>query len=310
MSRICGTFTSANGASQVAYRMDEPTTGPFRGVVLVCHGMCEYIGRYDAFFDALCRAGFVAAGHDQIGHGATAQRPEQLGYFAERDGWLCLVEDVQTMAGQIRRRYPDLPLVLFGHSMGSFIARETLRRYGDTYDGAVICGTAGPNPAAALGVALARLDAALFGGRHRSRVLNHLAFSGYNRRFEGRTPFDWLTRDRTIVDRYVADPFCNFVFTASGFGDLFTLLRRVSRRDWAYCLPRRLPMLLIAGDMDPVGGYGRGVRRVEARLRAAGCIDVMLRLYPGARHEVLNEINREEVFGDVMNFLLKLAEKT
>lgn len=302
MRSTTGRFTSANGISRVAYRIDTPKDGPVKGVLQLSHGMCEYVGRYEALFAALCDAGWVAAGHDHIGHGASAGSPEELGYFAEHDGWQCLVEDVHTLSNLVRRQYPDVPLVLLGHSMGSFIARETLRRYGNEYDGAIICGTAGPNPAAALGVALAELDIAIRGGHHRSAVLQNLAFGSYNRRFESRTPYDWLTRDTSIVDRYAADPLCTFIFTSSGFRDLFTLLRRVSRRDWARCLPKELPMLLIAGDMDPVGDYGRGVKKVYARIRAAGCKDVSLKLYPGGRHEILNEINRDAVFQDVLDF--------
>lgn len=308
MRQITGRFPSANGKSRAAYRIDAPQEGPVRGVLQLSHGMCEYVGRYDALFSALCGAGWVAAGHDHIGHGASAGSPEELGYFAGRDGWQYLVEDVHTMTGLLREAYPGVPLVLLGHSMGSFIARETLRRYGDGYDGAIICGTAGPNPAAALGIALASVDIALRGGHHRSALLQSLAFGGYNRRFEGRTPYDWLTRDNGIVDRYAADPFCTFIFTSSGFRDLFTLLRRVSRRDWAGSLPKKLPMLLIAGDMDPVGDYGRGVRRVYEGIRAAGCRDVSLKLYPGGRHEILNELNRDEVYQDVLAFCRRLQK--
>lgn len=280
------------------YRPPEPP----RAVLQVCHGMCEYVERYEPLADWLAQRGVLMCGADHAGHGRTATRPEDLGYFP--GGWQRLARDAYDLTAAVKREYPRLPFFLLGHSMGSFVARDYLRRYGRELDGAILCGTSGGNPWAGLGIALAKAIAAAKGERHRSALLNRLAFSGYNSRYGGaRTAFDWLTRDRAVVDAYIADPLCNFVFTAQGFETLFRLLRSVSGAGWYRSVPEELPVLLIAGDMDPVGGYGKGVAKVGRRLKRAGVRDVSCTLYPGARHELFNETNAEAVCQDILRWL-------
>ena len=191
--------------------------------------------------------------------------------------------------------------------MGSFVAREYLTRYSHEVNAVILSGTAGPNAMAPAGIALAHLIAWRKGVRYRSPLLHDMAFKGYNEHFGERTPYEWLTRDQKVVDQYAGDPRCTFVFTSAAFRDLFTLLHRVSSPRWAGKLPRDLPILLIAGRMDPVGGYGHGPQTVFARLRRAGMTKAALRLYPNDRHEVLNELDKEQIYQDVLNFIQPFA---
>lgn len=296
-------FLSADGASQIACYFYEPPAEPI-GVLQISHGMCEYMERYEEFADFLCGKGFAVCGHDHLGHGASAQNPDGLGYFAKKDGAAFLPEDVRRLTQMAKKRWPGKPYFLLGHSMGSFIARQYLTLYGTELDGAVICGTAGPNPAAGAGKALASLLCAIGLEKHRSIFLNSLAFGSYNRRFDApKSKYAWLSREDSIVRKYEQDPLCNYTFTAAGFRDLFALLIRVSAPEWAEKVPKNLPVFLISGEDDPVGDYGKGVRKVEAMLRKAGIRDLSCRLYPGGRHEILNETNRREVYEDVWEWL-------
>ena len=305
-----GTYPSSNGINQVSYRIYRPVGVSPRGVVQISHGMCEYIARYEEFIAFLCDNGWAVVGNDHIGHGDSVKSADELGYFAPQNGWDCLVEDVYILTAMMQKEFPHLPYYLLGHSMGSFIAREYLTRYGRELTGAVISGTSGPNPSAGVAIGLANMVARLKGEKYRSGMINHLAFGSYNRYIEPkRTPNDWLTRDEAIVDRYNADPLCTFVFTASGFKDLFTILSRVSSADWAKKLPPELPLLFISGEMDPVGQYGKGVEKVLEAVKMAGIRDVASIIYPQGRHEMLNEINRREVYHDVLDFLEKHIRK-
>ena len=296
-------FPSADGVSTVAAYIWSPAHVQPRAIIQLSHGMCEYVQRYDAWARRFAEQGFVFCGNDHIGHGQSAGDLENLGFTAERGGADCIVEDLHTMTALIKQVYPGLPVVLYGHSMGSFAARAYLTKYGTELSGALISGTAGFEQPTGLGLKVTHAVAALHGARHRSRFLTSLAFGGYNKRFgQERDAVSWLTRDIAVRDRYREDPYCTFVFTAAGYDTLFTLLRSVSRKDWAQGVPKALPVLVFAGDMDPVGNYGKGVKKVYERLVAAGR-NARLRLYEGGRHEMHNELNRDEVFADLIAYL-------
>lgn len=298
---ISFSFPSADKKSTLAcYRFD--CSQP-RAMVQISHGMCEYIGRYSEFADYLGERGFLVFGHDALGHGSSVRSADDLGFTAEGGGAEYLVEDVHNLSLHMKREYPDLPLILFGHSMGSFIAREVAARYGKDYASAIFCGTGGPQMPAGAGRLLARLLIALRGERHRSVFLARIAFLGYNKKYDSvRTSCDWLTRDESVVDRYLADPLCRYIFTLRAYHDLFTLVQSVSRRNWAERLPKDLPVLVVSGEMDPVGSWGKGPRAVADRLTRAG-VRVTLRIYPEMRHEILNEIGREQVLKEMEEWL-------
>ncbi len=273
-------------------------------MVQISHGMCEYFLRYEEFATFLAKNGFLVFGHDHLGHGNSAPSADDLGFTASGGAADHLVEDVFRLSQKMRTDYPSLPLILFGHSMGSFIAREVLARHGGLYRAAVICGTGGPDTPAAAGKLLASLLIKLRGERHRSALLKSIAFAGYNKKFP--QPCDrnaWLTRDTAVVDRYNADPLCSYTFSTRAYHDLFTLVDWVSKKNHARRIPKKLPLLVVSGEDDPVGAWGKGVNKVYDRLVAAGVTDVTCKLYPEMRHEILNEEGKEQVWSDLLQWI-------
>lgn len=293
-------FPSATGICDIRYRVwipDEP-----RACMQIMHGMAEHIDRYQDFAAFLADNGILVCAMDDPGHGKSVAEGQPLGYFGEQNGWDNLIKDNQTLHALIKADYPALPFILFGHSMGSFLARTYAGRLGHEFDGFIFSGTAGANPALGVAKMLAKSSIIKGHGKEPNAKLDALSFGSYNKKIKpSRTPFDWLSRDEENVDKYIADPLCGFVFTSYGFLDLFTGLSEISDMNWARRVPKR-PILLIAGDHDPVGGMGKGVRQVEGWLKKSGHKPV-LKLYAGARHEVLNETNRTEVYQDVLLFI-------
>ena len=298
------TMTSSDGKTALAAYCLIPQNP--RAMVQISHGMCEYFLRYEGFAEYLASHGFIVFGHDHLGHGSSAATPEDLGFTASKGGAGMLIEDVHSLSLEMKAQYPHLPLFLFGHSMGSFISRAVMEIYGEDYAGSVICGTGGPETPAAAGKALASLLIKLKGERHRSAFLRGVAFAGYNKKYEkGCDKNAWLTRDTAVVEKYNADPLCAYTFTLRGYRDLFRLVEHVSREEWAKKYPAELPTLVISGEMDPVGSWGKGVRAVADRLQKAGVKDVTLTLYPEMRHEILNELGREQVWSDIEQWMEK-----
>lgn len=302
MKKSSFTFPSADGHTAVSAWLWEPETPPC-AVLQLSHGMVEHLGRYEPFARFCCENGFVVCGNDHLGHGATAASPEELGFFAEKDGYLLPAADLHTLTGLMKQKFPGLPYFLFGHSMGSFIARDYLARYGQELDGAVLCGTAGKNPMTGPGLLIVNTLALLRGERYRSRFVQKLSCKGYLDRYpEVRSASDWLTKDRAIVEAYDKDSLCHYIFTLSAYRDLMKLLRSVNSAEAIKAVPDSLPVLLIAGEDDPVGNFGKGVREVYDALIAAGK-RTELRLYPGDRHELLNELDRETVMRQTADWL-------
>lgn len=276
-----------------------------RAVIQIVHGMAEHAGRYERFARAAVAAGYAVHADDHRGHGATAAVPERQGFLAESEGWDLVVEDLSMLLDRIRETYPGVPVVLMGHSWGSFLARDLATRRGEELAGLIILGTgAGAGALTVPGMALASAESRMRGGDRPSSLLHTLAFAPYNRPFAPqRTEVDWLSRDEEEVDRYLADPQCGFVCTAGFFRDLLTGMARVGEAEHARAMPRDLPLLLASGDHDPVGAMGSGVRRVATMYRHCGVREVALTLYPGARHELLNETNRDQVTADLLAWI-------
>ena len=300
---IQSTFPSAGGLAPISYTVVEPEGAP-RGVLQICHGMCEYFNRYMDFARFLAGRGFVVCGNDHLGHGQSVSRPAERGYFGQRGGRETLMKDVHQLTVLMRERYGDLPLFLLGHSMGSLIVRGMLPVFGQEYAGVILMGTAGFSRLAATARRMAASVARRRGPLYRSGRLQKMTFGNYNRRVESPlTPFDWLTRDRDVVALYQQDDNCNFIFTAAGFAVLYSLMEAAQRRASFLGCPTTLPLYLTAGAEDPVGDYGRGVEEVARAYRRAGVREVTLTLYPGARHEILNETCRRQVYDDLLAWL-------
>lgn len=278
--------------------------GEIKGIFHLVHGMCEYIGRYAHIFATLAERGYVCCGYDNLGHGKTARDENELGFIAHRDGWKYLVRDVKAFEDAVKKIYPDIPLCLMGHSMGSFIARIAAENYGDRIEKFIICGTGGPNPAAPFGLLATDIMRLLNGEKHKSKLVNKLAFGAYNKRFEGDSEFEWITTDREVINKYAADKYCNFKFTVSAMHDLVKLNQLANRPAWFKNIRKDLPILLISGSDDPVGAYGKGVTRVYNKLKAAGVKDVTLKLYNGCRHEIHNDSCKNQVINDISEFTL------
>lgn len=301
-------FKGVKGGS-LAYRIYEPE-GEVRAVVQLSHGMCEYVGRYEEYARHLCERGIVFAGNDHPGHGDSAASADDLGYFAETDGAHLAVEGLEAMSELLLERYEGKPLILLGHSMGSFICRLYLSYFAENLSGAIIMGTAGPGAPTGMGIAMANLISLFRGERHRSRLLSKIQTAGYLKRCgKGAGKSDWLTRDRAIVEKYDADPLCNYTFTVSGYRDLFTMLGEVSTYEWAQSVPTDLPILVISGEDDPVGGFGKGVCKVAGALTGAGARKLSTVLIPGARHEVLNETDREQTYAIIDEWLDEVLDE-
>ncbi len=275
--------------------------GP-RATLQISHGMIEHITRYADFARFLNEHGISVFGHDHLGHGDTT--PDDLGTIAESNGDENLVEDLYLITREIDRRCPGIPHFILGHSMGSFVVRRYLTRYGDMVDGAVIVGTGNqPGIAVSFGKLVSTLLVKMKGSRYISPFLNRTVLEGNDRKFkEPDLPNRWISRDPEVVKAYNSDPYCSFKFTASGYRDLFTLIQKVVRRQDIEKIPKGLPILLVSGADDPVGEMGKGVRRAEEGLEKAG-LHPEMKLYEGGRHEILNETNKPEVYADILSWL-------
>ena len=275
---------------------------PPKAIVQLVHGMAEHIDRYDRMAKALNAAGFLVCGRNHRGHGPEA---ELLGYFADKDGWDVILSDAHDVSLDIKKQYPGVPFFLLGHSMGSFLAREYALRYGNELDGLILSGT-GFYPKALC--SSGRMMAKLSPQRKPAQFVNNIAFAGNNKPFaSGRTGFEWLSRDEKEVDKYVADPLCGFCFTGSAFADFFGGLLALTDEGRLSSMPKDLPVYFMSGDHDPVGQMGKGVRQVAEQFKKAGMKDITVKLYHDARHELFNEINREEVIGDLTAWLREKA---
>lgn len=271
-----------------------------KAVLQIAHGMAEHSGRYDAFATYLAEHGFVVCMEDHAGHGKSAV---VKGHFADENGWEFVLSDMKNLMDEVTEEYPGLPVFLMGHSMGSFLSRSYVVRYGQGLSGCVLSGTMGPNPALFLGRLLAAAQMAVCGKQSRGRLIDKLTMGNSNRRIKNPVnQFAWLSTVDEECIRYSSDPDCGFEFTAAGYADLFSGLQEVNGKNWAARVPQELPILLIAGTDDPVGDYGRGPKIVYKRLKDTGHA-VRIKLYPGRRHELLNEGNREEVYRDVRRWL-------
>ncbi len=304
MHKLHDSLLSADGRTPLAltcWEADEP-----QGLVVLVHGMVEYIERYDGFATALADAGLTVVGGDLLGHGASVLSTEEWGHYEPGKGVELLLADVGAVCDRARKHHGgELPCFLFGHSMGSFIVRCSIARPDNGFAGCIVCGTGEPGQALSrLGNGLSRTIGLLRGPRYRSTLVNKLGLGSYNKRFEpARTPVDWLSHNTGSIDRYLSDPRCTFQFTVGGYAELTRLTALAGKASTYAATPRDLPILIISGACDPVGDFGKGPVQVYSSYRQTGHGDVTLRLYPGDRHEILQELDRDKVHGEVIDWI-------
>jgi alpha-beta hydrolase superfamily lysophospholipase len=294
-----------DGVELFVYRW-QPEGGPPRAVLEIAHGMAEHGARYARLAERLTANGYAVYVPDQRGHGETATAPGDLGYFAERDGFAVATEDLFRLNRRIASDHLGVPLFLLGHSMGSLLAQRYLYTHGDSIGGAVLSGTSGGSPSIVISsaMAIAKLERKRLGPRGRSKLLSKLSFGGYNRRFKpARTEFDWLSSDPDEVDKYIADPFCGFDFTVQGWLDILDGVRANDRPENIARVPKNLPIYLFSGEQDPVGRETEAPKWLADSYRHAGVTDVTQRFYPGGRHEMFNERDRDRVERDLVAWL-------
>ncbi|MBR2546747.1 MAG: lysophospholipase [Eubacterium sp.] len=286
---------------------DEP-----RAVLQLIHGMTEYIGRYDEFASFMADNGFCVVGNDHLGHGDSVDSSDDYGYFREKNGNRCLLEDIRTLRDMTREKYPEVPYFILGHSMGSFLARQFMARYGEGLSGAVIMGT-GSQGALALdsGMMLCRAIAAIRGWRYRSKLVRNMASGNYNKRFGNETPAEWLSKNTENKKAYLSNKKCTFIFTVNGYYNLFYSFKDCQDRKTVEMIRKDLPVLLVSGAEDPVGNYGEGVKQAFKLYKDAGLQDIEMKLYEGDRHEILNELDRDKVYHDLLSwFEEKMPQET
>lgn len=298
-------FTMLNNAGMnvFVYKWLPEGDKEIKAVVQIAHGMCETGERYAELASLLTSHGYAVYVNDHRGHGRTAGKPEALGDVGE-NGFEGMIEDLILLSGVIREKHSGIPHYLLGHSMGSFLTQKIMCIHGDIFHGFMLSGSNGPRGLLSFGQGLAAFQAKIQGETHRSLMLNTIVFGPYNKGFGLiRTPFDWLSRDEEEVDRYVNDPYCGEVCTARFFRDFFGLLRQIHKPRLLKNLVKNKPIYIFSGDEDPVGMRGKGVRKLIDLYRELGVQDLEYRLYPGGRHEMLHEINRDEVAEHVLDWL-------
>ena len=297
-------YPSKDGLTQI-HAISWIPEGEVRGVLQIAHGMVEFIDRYDRFAAFMADNGFYVVGNDHLGHGASVTDPSKYGYFAKHDGNLCVLGDMHQLREDTMKKYPDVPYFLLGHSMGSFLARQYIEVYGEGLAGAIIMGTA-YQPMAVLnaGMTMTWVLEKTRGGLYKSNFINNIGIGAYNKAFEpGRTKCDWLTKDEAIVDAYIANPLNQFVFTVNGYYNMFRGIRYCERQKNLDKIPKDLPIFFVSGEQDPVGEFGKGVKKVAESFRKTGIQDVTMKLYPGDRHEILNELDKEKVDQDLLAWM-------
>ena len=300
------TFLSTDGKTQLHGMRWEPEGGSVRAALQICHGVAEHIARYDAFARYLNDLGIAVVGHDHLGHGLSLPEGGTPVYFGEGNTWNTVVDDIYVLHQRIRLWYPDVPLCIMGHSMGSFLTRTYLIRYPGTVKAAVIMGTGWqPKAVIAGGMAVAKAVGAVVGENGTSDLVTNLAFGAYNKLFApNRTSCDWLSADEGNVDAYMADPLCGADATVGLFRQMLSGIRFNQKLSNLRQMDPRIPVLFVAGEEDPVGDCGNGVRRTYQEFRRAGVQDCTLKLYPGLRHEILNEkAQQQQIFEDIGQWL-------
>lgn len=296
-------YTSSDGVTSI-HACIWPAEGECKAVLQIIHGMAEYAARYAPLAEKLAAEGICVCAEDHLGHGKSVKDKNCLGYMAEPKGYLPVLKDIRSLTELIKNKYPSVPYFVMGHSMGSFFCRKYISLYGEELSGAIIMGT-GFKSGLVTGFAkfMTSLVALFKGWKYRSKFIDKTAFGAYNKKFENRTAYDWLSKDNGNVDRYISDELCGFTFTCNGFYGLFSVIGEACKAKTMKSTPSTLPIYIVAGKDDPVGDYGKGVIKFYDKMSAYGK-DVTMTLYEGCRHEIANDVCAVQVFEDLKEFVL------
>lgn len=307
MSRSEFCYNSSDGKTKI-HAVKWIPENEIKAVLQISHGMLEHIERYDEFANYMAEHGILATGNDHIGHGNSIINEEYRGFFGEEDGNNVLIEDMHSLMNIMKNEYPDKPYYILGHSMGSFLTRQFITTYGNEVDGVIISGT-GQHPLGIIkfGMLITKLISSFKGWRYRSKFVNYLVIGGNNNKFKpARTKFDWLTRDDDIVDNYILDTRINFIFTLNGFYNMFKGMLVMNEQKNLDNIPVNLPMIFLSGEKDPVGRFGKDVLKAFYIYENLSMKKISMKLYNGDRHEILNELDREQVYEDILMWMNNL----
>lgn len=276
-----------------------------KGIVQIVHGMTEYALRYDYFAKKLCENGYIVYAHDQRGHGETSPKDEEKGYIADDEGFDILVENVKELTDVAKKENSNLPIILFGHSMGSFVSQRYIELYGNGIDGVILSGTNGkPDRITKLGILISKIEIMLKGRKAKSKLMDKLSFGDFNSNFKPtRTDYDWLCSVNEEVDKYIESPVCGFICSTSFYYDLIRGLWKINKKENLNNIPKTLPIYIFAGDKDPVGKFGKGIVKLYDTYKSIGIYNLNYKLYSNGRHEMLNENNKDEVIKDLLDWI-------
>lgn len=301
------TFLSNDGKTAVHAVKWTPDSGEYSAILQITHGMVEFIERYIPFAEFLTTKGYMVVGHDHIGHGQSVASQEDWGYFCESNPSDVVVEDMHKLRSLIQEDNPEVPYFMLGHSMGSFMLRKYLALHNDNLRGAIIMGTGFiPENMTSLALKLTAIVGKLRGSKHRSKLIQSLAFGADYKGFDmtGEQPENsWLTKDVEIVKAYYNEPRCTFMFTVNGYQGLFEAVNFSCNPENVAKIPKKLPLFIVSGEQDPVGGLGKGVKDVYDMYKETGMFDLTYKLYENDRHEILNETDKQVVFEDLLAWM-------
>ena len=302
------TFLSKDGKTNIHAVKWIPDSGEYKAILQITHGMIEYIERYEPFAKFMTENGYMVVGHDHLGHGESVNTKEDLGFFADVDSPSdYLIEDMHKLRTTIQKENPDVPYFMFGHSMGSYMLRKYLSVYNDNLRGAIICGTGfSPEKVTKMGIMATKLMKVFKGSHGRTKMLMDLTYDKYYKKFDmfGKDASNsWLTRDEEIVKKYYADPKCTYMFTVIGYVGLTEAVLYSCKQENVDKIPNKLPIFIVSGSDDPVGGCSEGVMKVVNMFKESGKVDLTYKLYDGFRHEILNEIGKEQVYSDLLAWM-------
>jgi alpha-beta hydrolase superfamily lysophospholipase len=297
------TYISSSNLCEIKAWQWYPDNENVKAVIQIHHGMAEHCGRYKNAVEAFVSMGYAVFMNDMINHGKSNSDENLLGYFGDKNGYKDVIRDAKILMDIAKSEYPDKKYIISGHSMGSLVMRCFINEYGNCFDGAVFIGTSGTNPLATISIALTGLVSAFKGKTYKSETLKKIGFGAYDKPFEHRTDYDWGISIPESVDEYQNDKYCGFTFASGGYQDLAKLCIECNSDKWYQNVSHLMPVLLLSGEMDPVGNYTLGVKEVYDKLIKTGHSLTEIKIYPGVRHEILNEVNRQEVYNDINDFI-------